>query len=361
MKKIFFYLATWLSATISNANPVYIPRVYLEKFSFDENQKWEVVLKVYDSLNCVLISSSTGSSFCKSKTDIFDDYLVITTDSLISNVSINPEGDSVSIISYYFNWKNSLDSIVEMIVFGNYRNSTIPKPSKGQSIIRILTLLAGTDYHCICDSSGNDSGILHGKIFDKENQIITTGSFSLSPFPVFVSCADESYSAAGFDISKDGIYSTSLYALKYKLNTIDFCDKNYIGTSCYFYSVKETLRIDSLNLTVNPGSSSEIDIHLLDDLTDNNENEMKTSGFFKVFPNPVYAGNFRYEISTPVKSTSCYVELLDMNGQIIWHHNIIENAGDIILPSNIANGLYILKIWMNKKVYHSMQLIVNGK
>jgi hypothetical protein len=364
---------------ISIANPIFIPEVYLAKFSFDENQNWQIVLAVYSQkIDSVLISSSTQKSICKRTDTLFNlgnpllpplyplysfyyDYLIIKNDSLNSNVNINPDGDSISITSYYKSWGDYPASINETIVFGSFRNSIIPKPLKGQSIVRILLNDYGTIHHCISDSSGNVAGMLHGHIYDKNNNLITKGSFTLSPFPIYVSCLDGSYMTDGIDINENGTYSTSLYSVMYKLNTIGICNKYNYGEDCHYYFVAGTIKTVPLNFIIKPGSSIDLDIHLLDDFVNIKQVENHSNELLKVFPNPLNDVSFHYEIGTPVRSTNCFIDLLNTNGQKIERYNILENTGDLQLPSNIANGAYLLQLWMNEKACVSIQLIVNRK
>jgi hypothetical protein len=358
MKKIFLSFAIGLIAIALNANPIYIPPVYLYKFFFDENQNWEIFMDGWaDSL---LISSSSGKSICKKFTfgvntyhPYYPDYgFIIRNDSLNSPVNINPEGDSITIVSYTHNWGR--DS--ETFIYGNFRNSIIPKPLKGQSISAFWTD-GMVFYHCLSDSLHNLKGALHGYIYDKNNSLIKKGSIALDPFPIYVSwpCADGSYVLHGLDIYTDGTYSTKLYSQIYKLGTIDICSH-----TCYYYSIG-TAKIAPLNFTIYPDSSVVLDIHLLDSIVDIKKVEANLNELLKVFPNPINEISFHYEISTPVNSTHCIVDLINMNGQEIQRYNIIGNSGELQLPSNISNGTYLLKLLMNDKVYSSVSLVVNRK
>jgi len=359
MKKLILLLVlTWL-AIFSIANPVYMPEIYLGKFSFDENENWEIVLAVSYYPDSVLISSSTGSSFCRMNSQ-HDSYMVITIDSLYSGVWINPEGDSISITSYFTNWENISDSLFETVVFGNYRNSVIPAPPFGQSIIRILPTVYGTNYHCICDSLGSVIGNLHGRVFDKNNNLVTAGSFNINPYPFYISCEEGGYGTQGVDINADGSFSTDLYSLNYRIDSIGVCTKQSFD-NCNYYKITNRIDIETFDFTMLPGLSVEQDIHLLDDFVDIPQSQANPVDVFSLFPNPVHQGNLNYEIMLPVKSANGVMKLFSASGQEIMNYPIPENRGTLVVPSEIPDGIYILQLWMNNSVCASRQIVVSWR
>ncbi|MBN1416437.1 MAG: T9SS type A sorting domain-containing protein [Bacteroidales bacterium] len=355
MKKLFLILVACIQAFILYSNPVAIPLSSLHAFYFGEDQHWKMELAINITPDSILISSSSGRSLY---TGQMVDMAVITKDSLRSVVSINPTGDSVTIVTYFTAWDLSPDSLTETFVFGNYRNAMLPCLLKGQFITRILESYYESDYHCVCDSLGNTKGILRGSIYDKEKNLITSGSFNLSPFPVYVHCAEGSYQTDGIDIQADGTYSTSLYNVKYAIGTIQICYLEMGGLGCQIYRPAGTLKIDSLEFIMRPDTTISRDLHLKDDFVGLKREIPGLATVMNIFPNPVIHYGFHYQVSIPVKSTQCFFELINAKGQVIWHTSIDNNTGDIILPSDIPGGLYYLHLRSKARTFCSSQLAI---
>jgi hypothetical protein len=331
----------------------------LHEFSFDENQNWEMYLYTYHEIDSLKICSSTEKSTYHFSPDYNQSDILLNNDSLYPNVNINPEGDSITII-FYFPDRYTHESFVETIVFGNYPGANIPKPQKGQSIIRLLETEMGTNYHCICDSSGKFSGNLMGKIYDKDNNVITTGSFNISPFPIYQQCMEGTLGTYGTDVKIDGTYSVNLYSMIYDMNSINICSKKTeTSNNCTYYVITDSVAINQLNFTILPDSTVEMDIHLLDDYVGVENIKINSPDILKIFPNPLDDDEIHYEITIPVRSTNCFIQLYNTNGQKIGYQKITDNRGELTLPLHISNGVYILQLWMNGKTYQSKQLIVN--
>lgn len=356
MKKLIITLFSFFYSFIILSNPIYIPKIVLDEFSFDDNKIWKIILIPYKLFDSILISSSTEKSIYQINPELENDYLIITSDSLNSKVNINYEGDSISIISYYLSWQNKIDSVVETIVFGNYTNSTIPAPLKGQSIKSFL--IDEIFYYCLSDSLNNMFGTLHGHIYDKYNNLITHGLFSINPFPEIREWPDKvEYVIEVFSIANNGYFSILLYSRKYNFRRILTLNQGY----CELPSCYKSVAIFPIDLSIYPDSSHEIDIYLLDDISGINQNVIIEYAPLKVFPNPNNGISFSYKISIPVKSTHCSINLFNINGQIIQHYNISDNSGELQLPLNITNGTYLLELLMNERPYFSTPLIVDKK
>ena len=358
MKKYTLICIGCLITLIVNANPIYLPMVYLDRFSFNEEQQWKMVLMIFTEVDSVFISSSTGIAKCKNNTNLYLEPVDITVDSLYNIVNIDPEGDLVTIISFYTDWQDAVDSITETFVYGNYPHAIIPAPSAGQSIVRILPSLYGTDYHCLSDSLDVVTGTLYGKIYDKENQPVTSGSFNISPFPVYLSCDDGSYGTNGFDVDEYGSYTTSLYSVIYQTDKIDVCSKNTGVPPCNYYTVDRIINIDSLHFTMLPGLSLEEDIYLKDDWVAFDEHKARNLNAISIFPNPVEQNCFHYEISMDNVPAQKSLQLRNTAGQLIWDRNINENTGDLVLPQRIGPGIYFLQLWIDHLPSQSILLIV---
>ena len=361
MKKLYLTYAMALIGLTLMANPIYRPIRYLDKFSFDKNQQWQINLYLSGGgTDSVAISSSSGKSKCKVLTpqrngDFYG--LIITTNSLISKVNINPEGDSVSIISY-LHYGNP---ITETFIYGNYKNSSIPKPLKDQIIKALWTTGEVPFYHSLCDSTGNMMGTIKGHVYNRNNVLITKGSISINPYPISIGepCNQGNFTIQGIDISNKGTYSTKFYAQIYSINQLEICSNL---NQCYlsYYRIG-TSKITPLDFSIYPDSTIDLDIHLLENFTGINTMEAKSNELLKIFPNPIKGGSFHYEIGTPVKATHCKMDLIDLTGRKIKSYDIIENSGELQLPSTITNGTYLIQLQMNGKKLFSDQIIVSKK
>ena len=169
---------------MAKANPIYVPEVYLKSFAFDQNGKWEIELNAI-LVDSIRMSTSTSAALFYPSHNRKDQHLSFTNDSLMSNLPININGDSITITSYWNGWQEKLDSATEIIVFGNYPNSFLPVPENGLSITDLYQETSGSNFYCICDSTGKVAGTVHGYVYDKNNNLHTSGSISLSPFFCF--------------------------------------------------------------------------------------------------------------------------------------------------------------------------------
>jgi hypothetical protein len=358
MKEILLTLVACLSIFISMANPIYRPDVSLYKFSLDENQNWKLILRASHLIDSLKISNSTERSSFSNVSNIFNTEYNLSRDSLHPFLNINPEGDSVTIISY-LSFKNSpSDSIVETFIFGNYPNATLPIPSKDQYIGRICESIMGTNYHTVFNSTGKFTGTLYGKIYNKNSQLLTNGSFKIDPIPIALFCLEGGYNILGFDLNSDGTYSASLHSSIYNQNNIVSCSRDE-RTNCILYSERDTLSIENIKFSILPDSTVELDIHLLDDYVGIGNIQINSPDILKIFPNPASSNEIQYEMSVPVRSTNCFIQLYNATGQIIWHQNITDNRGSLTLPTYISNGTIILQLWMNGKAYQSKKLIIS--
>jgi hypothetical protein len=355
VKKLLLLYAFGLFTTWLSANPVYMPSIFLESLSFDADGRWTISLFIQDTPDSVMIASSSGRAFYKGPVS---EKWTVTTDSLSDDVLIDPQGDSVTIISYFMSWENAQDSLTETIIFGDYPGSVVPKPNQGEYIARILPFIMGTDYHCL-GTPGSFAGILHGKIFDKENNPVQSGSFSLSPFPVYTWCPEEVVSTDGFDVQGDGSFTIWMWAIKYAINTISIC-RYELDPICAgkIYWTTGTLQIDSLQFDMHPDSSVEMNIHLLEDISGIRGEKRSPDNVLNIYPNPAFHGCFHYEIGIPVKSGKCCFVLFDSQGRSVWTNPVPGNAGDIDLPSGISGGIYFLQVRMNERSLASTPVIV---
>ena len=361
MKKFISILVCSLVSLTSGlvlANPVELPTAWLYRLSFNAQQQWEMKLGIQGSFDSVLICSSSGRSRYLFDGALYNDFKLITADSLENPVNINPDGDSVTIITWFTKWnKEQQDTLTETVIFGNYPNATLPAPKEGQSIGALFPEYLWNNYHCLFEEATPVKGTVHGHIYDSDNNPVTEGMFNFSPYPVEVACMDGGYFTDGFTINEDGSYSVTLYSAFYKTDAIRLCDKYEMNNTCFRYYVKDTLQIDPIDLTVLPDTDVEQNIYLKEVINDIPETIHASGNLFKIFPNPLQEGTLRYEVAVPVRSTRAFIELYSAEGRMVQQYRIQDNSGELHVPSKLNNGIYFLRLRLNGKVRQVLQLV----
>jgi hypothetical protein len=351
MKKLLLTINTLLIITILRANPIPMPSVVLSELYFDTNGEWVIELQYSNTyqdlmpIDSIWIKSNSGTSKIKRfNINGSEGIIVIRNDSLISNLIINPQTDSIK-ISY------TLESYTQSnkpIIYG-YLNASISSPRNDQSIAGVYPYF---DLYCLDKSPTigviNDTigmcGMLKGQIFDKNDKLLKG-----LPINTFEMVIEKYISDVPIFISSDGSYYSNLYALNVNVKELFY---RYGDNQGYFVS------INPMNITMQPDSSVNINIHILDSLMVGiNDINSSVESIIKLFPNPLSGLSLNYEIALPVKSSNCYIDLVNMNGQQIAKFQIRENIGQINLPSNIENGMYSILLFFNNRNYSSSHIM----
>lgn len=353
MKKLLLLISVLLGVTILMANPIPTSSITLSELFFDSNGKWVIELQYSDAnqksmpIDSIWIKSSSGISVLKRfKIVGTTGVIVVRNDSLLTNLTINPKGDSVEILFAFESGKRSKG----ILIFGNQPGAFVASPRFGQSIAGIPPYFSYNESFYSLDKSPtigskNDTigmcGTIKGHIYDKNNHLLTKTSGWFTNFQT------ELY----FYRQIDGSYSTRLYSKK------DYMD------NIYYYNLQSQgswAQITPIEISMQPDSVVSIDIHLLDSLNVSNEKIYTNSELlFKLFPNPTTDLSVNYEINIPVKSSNCYLEMINVNGQKIARFVITENKGRITLPTTIKSGTYSILLMVNNKNYGSSKVIIN--
>jgi len=226
-------------------------------------------------------------------------------------------------------------------------------PQKGQSIAGVLPYYNYDGLYSIDKSPTlnaiNDTigmcGILNGRIFDKNNKLVTGISSNEFEFEI-----QKQQIYLPLTLKTDGSYSLNMYSINAEVKVLYCSDGKYY----------DRLSILPIKISMQPDSNVNMDIHILDSLRVGINSINKSSeSIIKISPNPVSGLNLNYEISIPVKSSNCFLSLVNMNGQQIALFNIRENQGKILLPSNIQNGIYSLIFFVNNRNYSSVKIIIS--
>lgn len=364
MKKLLFILFALACVTISKANPLPSPPpvIGLSEFGFDSNGNWIIELEynniwienTYMPVDSIFISTSTGRSKLKNlKFESYFGLMMVSNDSLLSNLTINPAGDSIQLEYYYIQYGQTVKAHAEPVIFGNFRNSTLNAPKTGESIASypvfsdyspynrsiyyegIFSIDTSPDFGAANDSTGM-CGTLKGNIYDQNNQLLTNSTLSFYTRGIF-----------GITLSDDGSYSVRVFSYKSRISQIFYNES----------SNRFIVDITPIDLDVKPDTVITADIHI-QRITAIKEIKSDPVTVLRITPNPLKDLTFNYEISIPVKSSTNYIELISLNGQKIAQYPIAENTGKINLPANTINGMYTLQLFVNNRNYGTSKILI---
>jgi len=342
------------------ANPVPDPFVYINEFMFDVEKGWILELDCHNMHKHTFVKMTVSSSFGSAETKslpVWDNYpyinqlFVLTSDSMKSKLRIDSWGDIIIVGLEYIDYYTGMtDYASDYFIFGWFPGSQIKSPYEGQSIGYIATdpdefmrHYAKTNEPTI--GEGNDAlkmvGTLTGKIYDKNNQLVLSKeymkllSFSKYFFP--------------FTPVENGTYYFQVFANRFS------CDQILLSN--------KTIKIKPISMDIEPDAIIEQDIYLLEDYAAINEtdNSNKFSDFpIRIYPNPLSGGQtLQYEVGTPVKSLDCRIELVSIDGKVIFESKITDYTGSINLPQTLTNGMYIVNFKLNNKTHYSTRLIIS--
>ncbi len=145
MKKILIFQLSLLFYVSAGANPV-IPegRLMVSEIYF-EGSEWFVEAAANhpdaypsDNLDSVIFETSSGQSYFKPGILLeYGEIIIITKDSLINPLSINPDGDFINMKEYEYGTDFLMWDLRwhQDIKFGNYEEATCTSPYKGQSLV----------------------------------------------------------------------------------------------------------------------------------------------------------------------------------------------------------------------------------
>jgi hypothetical protein len=368
MKKLLLIIFSLACIAITKANPLPSPPpiIGLSEIGFDSDGKWAIELgyqniyneNTYMPVDSIFICSSTGRAKLKNmRFNSWAGIMMVRNDSLLSNLIINPAGDSIQIEYYYRQYSSTTKGLYIPLVFGNFKNATLACPKTGQSIASYFFFNNIYMYNSssinpnvysidISPTLGveNDTtgmcGTLKGQIYDQNNQLLTNSSQTLGTYGIYDNIQPLS----------DGSYSVKAFSFK---NTI---------SKMYYSEGYNNFIVDILPIEYNmmPDSVISVDIHILK-ITAVDEIKSDPVTILQISPNPIKDLLFNYEISIPVKSSASFIELISLSGQKIVQFPITENVGKINLPANTTNGIYTLRLLVNNKNYGTSKIIIDGK
>ena len=355
MKKIFFFCFLFILMPIKMfvGNPVVLPQAFISELKFDVNNNWILEItfgyskpylqQEYDSI-CI----ETSNGFSRLKLDNIEDstnLFVMTSDSLYTPLAINRDGDRIKLYSYIstYSWgEPSKDSLV----FGNYPDSYFDYLPDDYSIARI-------GYHIFTKDKSptigieNDTvgtcGTLSGFIYDKNNNLVTSGNFILDN-PVY------------FD--PVGIYTTSVFSRKVIFNRI---------TNNYEPGHFQGVRIDTIELNIYPDSLYINDIHILTDFVVGiEERQIENTSLVSItnYPNPFNSTtNFIITVPIELQSKPKEINIYNSNGEKIFSINSSEKLkasweGKDMMGNPVSTGIYYYQLVIDGSTYKNGKMIL---
>lgn len=346
MKKIIVLGLIILATQFLKANPLVPPsNVAISELTFDSNGNWVIELKFFpyiisvQQIEKIYIKSLSGTSELKhfyANTVSQTNMLLVRNDSLTSTLNINPLKDSISVsINYYTN------PLYPDLVFGNLTTSTLNPLRIGQS----FALIGGSYGKDKSPTIGmeNDTigmcGTIKGRIYDPYNLL-----------PANTLLAGNGLYNFKFDIN--GNYSARLTSAKHNIDKLYYFAANSNISSGYY------MKVTPVTVTIEPDTTVTVDLHIYDIVSSIETVKSNQENIFKINPNPIKESSFSYEIAIPVKSSNCYLELINLNGQVIEKHSIIEDKGRVCFKNKLQAGNYTVRLFVNNKNYANSKIII---
>ncbi len=341
MKKTFLTICFFFSAGSLLSNPVYLLPACISEFKTGPNNSWIIEIGFnyrgayykgdYDS---IFVETSSGIS--RLRLDYIPDSTslwVITSDSLITPLSVNPSGDCVKLISYlaiYFTPHGEVDSLS----YGDYPAAMFPAIPSGYSICKLNRILFCEDKTPTIGSP-NDTcgtcGTLTGFMYDRDYKSVLSGDFRVY-FPIV--------------FAPDGRYSTRVYATTFSTNMI--VEVNDQGG--------QSIRIDDISAFVSPDTVVVRDIHFTDvvGVKEKNPGVHFSPGIMN-YPNPFNSTtNFVVTLPGDRKYAGARIEICNSIGQRIAVIRVPNGStyrweGKDDAGKSMPSGLYLYRLILDGK------------
>lgn len=346
MKKFCALLFSVIIGFYANANPIVVKPFGVSELYFDEQGKWKLEIS-YDFAN--LFGITIDSAYLSSSTHSvklpwyeFEEEVgvfVITADSIDTEFHIGRYADTITLATY-----TDEGQFMDWLIFGDIPDAHTDFPRDGQSIanVHIASGLITQDIFSK-DSSPtiglpNDTlgmcGTLKGIIYDKDMNPVKNRTFALD---------------FDFKTNTRGEYSVRVLSKPTTSSTIFY----EVEQSFFHYAYTEKYAY-----TMEPDSTVELNIYLLDSLMSVPGNTGILYNPISVYPNPVPKnGKLIIDIDLPVNTSDIYVEIIDLKGAIIRKKKINQSESSITAPS--ISGVYIVRTMLDSKTISSHKIIVN--
>jgi hypothetical protein len=269
-KKIFVLFTLFLPQSFLFSNPIdntAIANFSELIFNFDNSWIMEIGFPFGDSNridSIIFCVSDKKAKLNYSYTDNNEKVALITSNDLTVPLSINLEGDKITIYTYSRHWFDSTRKFIrgDSLLFGNYPGATVGQPSSGYSIYRVSWSYSYNTITVDCLNkhptlgAENDtvglSATLRGYIYDADGKLVTKlkkgGLGDISYFVLETPLA----------IDSNGVYITKIFPT--------LCSPTRLMVRFVeFYGAKDFVEIEPFELKdILPGTVTVQDIHLKD-------------------------------------------------------------------------------------------------
>ncbi|MGA3012828.1 MAG: T9SS type A sorting domain-containing protein [Bacteroidales bacterium] len=352
MKKLFL---TWLTLLLTMglyANPNPPLEVYINELMFTGSSGWNMELSMYFTeyyiIDSMVIQSGTGSARVTNGNwnDLDQDYKLFyfTDQDLSKPLTINPIGDTVSVILYAnYPWPVSSG-----FSFGNYPHAVVIAPLTGQSMARfvlgylcnlndsIYSLTSNPTMGLANDTTGALSTI-KGIVYDMYGNPVPNETFIMD---------------FNFMTNSTGQFSTRIYSRNQTWNTL--CYQRWPG---HF----EKVTISPVSYSIMPDTVLNVNINLLAKIITGIPPESENTGQdFKVFPNPV-KNLIMVSYSTDLGTGSDDLSLIiyDISGKQVLEKKMENSLGVANIPVDLANGMYLAALKDKGKTLGTAHFVVD--
>jgi len=350
MKKTLLPLLLLFMALKVLANPIALPQIEISELYFDPDDGFKIEIKCLvdpdHPIDSIWLHSSQDKAKVKPSPLSGDHlYLVITPDSLQSELYINKQGDKIKLIAYAINHNDTTQAYQDSLLFGNYYGSKISSLPPGHSIARAHYQVGYNDYYTVSlDKSpslgaGNDTsgmcGTVYGKIYDREQKPVTNRKFAIH---------------GPFETDQKGRYRTRLFSNHSQRDYILYQNKDRFRTT----------EAEPYDIDMTPDEVIHMDIYLLDTLAAAIQSPgIHENSPVRFYPNPAHPGqSIHYECDMPVRSAQAVVEVLTLDGAMLLQKEIREKQGEIHLPAKLPDNLLMLTIRLNGEILHTSKIVM---
>jgi hypothetical protein len=348
MKRLFVVLIfVFVLATLTSSNPIIPPQAFISELKFTGMNAWTLEISFQFSspyketdFDSICIRTKLGG-FSRIRMENIPDgttLFVCTQESLVTPVPIRPEGDSIELCSYLIHVRPG--SLNDVLVLGDYPGSVIDSLPTGYSVARLSYSLFAKD-NSPTIGFPNDTigtcGTLTGLLYDKHNQLVTTGNFFLDNW---------------FSPPSNDSFSTRVYSRRVMFDHLQY----YVPPS-----TSRWVRIDSLTLNANPDSVYSHNINIQDTLIVDGVNETPNGTTEQVsvlnYPNP-FNSSTTFVVMVPAKMERAvkHIDIFDLMGKLITRLDADDATqvtwdGRDATGSTVASGRYFYTFVVDNRMY----------
>lgn len=336
VKYILIIIFLFFSFKIIYSNPILVKFLNELLLDRDDNTNWTLETRGMDFEGCYL-TTLNDTAYFKACIASYKDLILITNDSLLSPLTINPDGDVLTIYDNNDNW-------VDKINFGDMDYAIISAPKSGQSICfrEFYYYLDKSPTFVSENDSINARGNIEGCVTDSIGSPIKDIEVVYDRREIW----EDQYEDVSVFTDSSGYFILRDYA---RLTNLKF--------------KKDNCPTKNLSLQIWPDSTVTISVIMQDTLSAIDESPDYIRNNFELsqnYPNP-FNSQTTITYALPL-SDFVEITIFDMAGkQIDKLFNGYQNAGQQRLIWNaeaFASGVYIYQIRTSQTVINKKCLLV---